>query len=125
MKKLVSLKSIIIAILSLAIIGVTTSVFATDSVLETGNTAPTTEVTTSDYENAGSIPVDTNYSTENNSTVVSTGTTQNTAYNTVDEDEDDDLPQTGIEDYNIGILLVICVGASIYTYKKMRDYKNV
>ena len=127
MKKLVSLKSIIIGILSLIIIGTTTSVFATGSVLETGDNSATTAVTVDDYSNAGTIPVDDNYATGNNSPVVSAGTDENSAYETVDkeEEEEDDLPQTGIEDYNVGILLVICVGASIYTYTKMKDYKNV
>ena len=88
---------------------------------------------------AQTVPQDSNYA--NNATgsnVVATGsnTTNNTAnntsngintssqYNTVDEDKKD-LPQTGIEDHNIGILLIICVAAAIYAYKKMRDYKNV
>ena len=35
------------------------------------------------------------------------------------------LPQTGIEDYNIGILLIIGVGSAIFAYKKIQDYKNV
>lgn len=132
MKKVVSLKSLMIGILSLVIIGATTSVFATDSVLETGDNSTTTEVTSTDLNQAQTIPTDTNYTAGDNSTVVSSGTSTsdgiNTtpAYNTVDEDDsDDNLPQTGIEDYNVGILLVICVAASIYTYKKMKDYKNV
>lgn len=115
--------------LSLVIIGVTTQVLATDSVLETGNNTPTT-ITSDDYNNAASIPVDTNYTTNNtnntNNTTnnVSNGLNTSSAYNSADEDEDE-LPQTGIEDYNIGILLIICVGAAIYTYKKMKDYKNI
>lgn len=129
MKKVVSLKSILMIMLSLVIIGVTTQVLATDSVLETGNNTPTT-ITSDDYNNAASIPVDTNYTTNNtnntNNTTnnVSNGLNTSSAYNSADEDEDE-LPQTGIEDYNIGILLIICVGAAIYTYKKMKDYKNI
>ena len=134
MKKVVSLKSLMIGILGLVIISVTTSVFATDSVLETGDNSATTEVTSTDLNQAQTIPTDTSYSTTDNSSVISSGdnttTTSNgvntsSAYNTVDEEEEDNLPQTGIEDYNIGILLIICVAISIYTYKKMRDYKNV
>ena len=131
MKKLVSFKSLMIGILSLIIMGTTTSVFATDSVLETGDNSTTTEVTSTDLNEAQTIPTDSNYTSDSGSTVVSTdssnsvsnGVNTSSAYNTADED--DDLPQTGVEDYNIGILLVICVGASIYTYKKMKDYKNV
>lgn len=134
MKKVVSLKSLMIGILSLVIISVTTSAFATDSVLETGDNSTTTEVSSADLNQAQTIPTDTSYSTTDNSSVISSGdnttTTSNgvntsSAYNTVDEEDEDNLPQTGIEDYNIGILLIICVAASIYTYKKMRDYKNV
>ena len=130
MKKLISLKSIMIGILSLIIIGTTTSVFATDSVLETENTSSATEITADDLNNAQTIPTDSNYATGNNSTVISSGNSvsngvnTSSAYNTVDE-EDEDLPQTGIEDYNIGILLIIFIGAAIYTYKKMKDYKNI
>lgn len=129
MKKVVSLKSILMILLSLTVIGVSTQVFATGSVLETGNNTATT-ITSDDYNNAAAIPVDTNYTTNNTtdtnntSNNVSNGINTSSAYNTVDEEEDE-LPQTGIEDYNIGILLIICVAAAIYTYKKMKDYKNI
>ena len=140
MKKSVSLKLLII-MLSIILIASYTSVFATDSVLETGDNSQTIQVTSEDLNdaNASIIPEDTNYATSAGSTTVdvdsgnnSTNNTSNTsngintstAYNTVDKDEND-LPQTGIEDYNIGILLIICIAASIYTYKKMKSYKNI
>lgn len=129
MKKVVSLKSILMILLSLTVITVSTQVFATGSVLETGNNAATT-ITSDDYNNASQIPVDTNYitnnttDTNNTSNNVSNGINTSSAYNSANENEDE-LPQTGIEDYNIGILLIICVAAAIYTYKKMKDYKNI
>ncbi len=133
MKKVINLKMIIVLVISITLIATATSVLATDSVLGTGsNNTATTEVTQSEYDGATIIPQDTNYPTTNtpvdgnsaNGNNVSTGTDTSSAYNTVDEEEEN-LPQTGIEDFNVGILLVICVAAAIYTYKKMRDYKNV
>lgn len=128
MKKILSLKSVIMVALSLIIMGTSLSVFATGSVLDSGNTSEPINVSQNEYENAGTIPTDQNYAnnsaTNNTTGNISNGINTTSAYNTVDEDKTD-LPQTGIEDYNIGILLIICVAASIYTYKKMKDYKNV
>lgn len=127
MKKVVSLKKVIIIMLVSILMLISTSVFATDgSVLDEGNNTPIS-ISQDDYGNAGTIPVDPNYAEENKATEgnnVSNGINTSSAYNKVDEDKTN-LPQTGIEDYNIGILLVICVAASIYTYRKMKDYKNV
>ena len=135
MKKVVSLKSLMVVMLSCSIIGITTSIFATDSVLETdtGNNVPAaTEVTAADLNTATTIPTDnntvsssTNTTTTDQQLLTSTGTDTNSAYNTVDEDDSEKMPQTGIEDHYIGILLIICVAAAIFTYKKMKDYKNV
>lgn len=129
MKKILSLKSVTMIVLSFIIMGISLSVFATDSVLDSGNTSTEPiNVSQNEYDNAGTIPTDPNYvtnnATSNTTTNISNGINTSSAYNTVDEDKTD-LPQTGIEDYNIGILLIICVAASIYTYKKMKDYKNV
>lgn len=123
MKKVLSLKTIVMLILSLIIIGTSCTVLATD-VLGGNNT--TTNITPEDYNLAGDIPVDPNYAAPNNNTTgnkVSNGLNTSSAYNSTNNTTD--LPQTGIEDYNIGILLIICVAASIYTYKKMKDYKNI
>lgn len=128
MKKILSLKSVIMVALSLIIMGTSLSVFATGSVLDSGNTSEPINVSQKEYENAGTIPTDQDYTnnlTTNNTTGnISNGINPTSVYDTVDEDKTD-LPQTGIEDYNIGVLLIICVAASIYTYKKMKDYKNV
>lgn len=128
MKKVVSLKTVLMILISLIVIGTSTQVFATGSVLDNGNNNTPTTITQDDYNNASTIPVDTNYATNNttNNTTnnVSNGLNTESAYNS-SNDSEDELPQTGIEDYNIGILLIICVGAAIYTYKKMKDYKNI
>ena len=134
MKKVVSFKILLIGLLSLIIIGVTTSSFATDSVLESGNNTSTpTAISASEYQNASVIPTDNNTvnttgtSSSTTSTTTSTGTSTNSVYNTIDEDNTnkDTIPQTGIEDGYVGILLIVFVTASIFAYKKMKDYKNI
>ena len=140
MKKVLSTKKITMFLILLIII-IGTRVFATDSILGTSSTDNNTaiQITQDDMNSAQTVPQDSNYANNTaGSNIVATGsnttnnTTNNTSngintssqYNTVDEDKKD-LPQTGIEDHNIGILLIICVAAAIYAYKKMRDYKNV
>ena len=116
MKKVVSLKILMVIILSVAIVGFTTSIFATDSVLETNtgnNVTAATEITSADLNSATTIPTGDNNTVSGTDTTVttttSTGTDTNSAYNTVDEEEDTDkMPQTGIEDSYVGILLIIC-----------------
>lgn len=123
MKKVLNLKTIIMIILSLIILGTNLSVFATGDVLGSGNNSTPIDISQNEYANAGTIPTDQNYTSNNMvGNNVSNGINTSSAYNT---NNSTDLPQTGIEDYNIGILLIICVAASIYTYKKMKDYKNV
>ena len=136
MKKVLSTKKITMFLILLIII-IGTRVFATDSILGTSSTDNNTaiQITQEDMNGAQTVPQDSNYANNTaGSNVVATGsnTTNNTSngintssqYNTVDEDKKD-LPQLGIEDHNIGILLIICVAAAIYAYKKMKDYKNV
>ena len=128
MKKLISLKEIMIILISVALITVSTTIFATDLVLEGEGTT----ITGNEYESAQTPTVDNNVennATENNTTNNTTNNTSNNTtnkaktYNTSEDDED--LPQTGIEDYNVGILLVICVASAIFAYKKINDYKNI
>ena len=135
MKKVLNVKKVIV-FLSLIILGINSTVFAT-SVLETNSTGNFTyedvsNTLTNEYDGAGTIPVDGNYlannTVENNITSNNISVGYNTAENenvNNDVENNTDLPQTGIEDYNIGILLVICIAAAIYTYKKMKDYKNI
>lgn len=142
MKNIISSKKVIIGILSFAIIGTKTVVFATDSVLETNtsnnNIQTATEVTTTDLNSASTIPVDTNTDTstsnsttattiptDTNSTTTSNGVDTNSDYKTVDEDDTDKMPQTGIEDSYVGILLIVFVAIALFTFKKMKDYRNV
>lgn len=122
MKKIINLKEIMIILISVVLITLSTTVLATDLVL--GNNTST--ITGNEYDNAQTPTVDNNATTNNAVTnnTVGNNTTNNTTrtYNT---NNSSDLPQTGIEDYNIGILLVICVASAIFAYKKVSDYKNI
>lgn len=132
MKKVLNVKMILV-FFSLIILGISSTVFATGVL----NTSDTQNNLNDNYNDAQTIPVDPNYILENNT--VENETIEN---NTIDDEDNNistgyntnvnnttgnetDLPQTGIQDYNVGILLIICVAASIYTYKKMKDYKNI
>lgn len=123
MKKLINLKEIMLILMSVVLITISTTVFATDLVLgDAGTTIPANE-----YENARTPTVD-NTTLNNTTNNVTNNTANNTTnkaktYNTSEDDEN--LPQTGIEDYNVGILLVICVASAIFAYKKISDYKNI
>lgn len=124
MKKVLSFRNIIMIGIVLMLLGTNIPVFATGVL---GGNNSVSNISAEEYQNAGTIPTDPNYlNTSNNSATnnTSNGINTSSAYNKTNENTTD-LPQTGIEDYNIGILLIICVGASIYTYKKMRDYKNI
>lgn len=119
MKSLINVKSLLIILISLTLIVVSTSVFASDLVLGNG----TTTLTGNEYENAQTPDVDNN--TKGN---ISTNNKVNNTVNnarTYNTNNKTDLPQTGIEDYNVGILLIICVVSAIFAYKKINDYKNI
>ena len=134
MKKVINLREIMIILISVVLITVfSTTVFATDLVLGDG-TENATVIPGNEYENAQTPTVEENNTTtdiSNNITNNNTNT-NNTTNNTVNKvtkyntsDDDEDLPQTGIEDYNVGILLIICVASAIFAYKKINDYKNI
>lgn len=121
MKKLINLKEIMIILISVMLIAFATNVFAVDPNLVLGDN--TTIITGNEYGNAQQPDVEnTNINTNNTNTNSNTNNTVK-KYNTNNSKED--LPQTGIEDYNIGILLIICVASAIFAYKKVNDYKNI
>lgn len=104
MKKLVSL-----IIISIMLITMSTMVWADESVLGDNNNNPT-PITPDEYENA---------QVQNNSTnnlINNTNTNNNSS---------DKLPQTGIEDSGVGVLMIICVASAIFAYKKVSDYRNI
>ncbi len=127
MKKIISLKEVMIILLSVVLITISTTVCASDIVL--GNNAAT-PISGNEYENAQTPETD-NTSANNTSNNTVNNTTNNTTNNksnkakTYNTNNTKDLPQTGIEDYNVGILLIIFIASAIFAYKKISDYKNV
>lgn len=132
MKKLVSVKEVMIILISLLLIVVSTEVFATQPGLVLGENNSQT-VSPDDYANAQTPEVENTANNTVNNVANNTANntinnkTNNTANNTkvYNTNKTTDLPQTGIEDYNIGILLIICVASAIYAYRKINDYKNI
>lgn len=130
MKKVISVKEILIILISVVLITISTSVLATDLVL--GGDNNTTPITGDEYNNAQVVPQDNNTTNGNENSNVNT--TNNTVNNTTNNNtakkyntnnNNTNLPQTGIEDYNVGILLVICIASAIFAYKKITDYNNI
>ena len=134
MKKVVSIKEIMIILISLLLIIISTEVLGVqpDLVLGSGNNNAQT-VTSDEYENAQTPDVvnpvnntNGNAATGNNTNSNNTNGNNTKGNNTkVYNTNNTDLPQTGIEDYNVGILLIICVASAIYAYRKINDYKNI
>lgn len=141
MKKIVNLKEIFIVLIALALITFTTTVFATDvNQLVLGdnpsNTEETPTITPDEYVGAQDITEAGNNTTDEIDNNLGNNTANETEnnlgnntgnnvkkYNTVDKE--DEIPQTGIEDYNVGILLIVCVASAIFAYKKINDYRNI
>lgn len=123
MKKVISLKEVMVILLSVVLITICTTVSATDIVLGNSTASP---ISGDEYENAQTPETDNTLAnnTANNTSNNTANNTSNKAktYNT---NNTNDLPQTGIEDYNVGILLIICIASAIFAYKKISDYKNV
>lgn len=120
MKKLINLKEVMIILLSVILIAISTKALATDPLVLGDNTST---ISGNEYQNAQTVPNDNN-TTNNTNINTSTNNSVNNVktYNT---NNTSDLPQTGIEDYNIGILLIICIASAIFAYKKIKDYKNI
>lgn len=136
MKKLVSVKEIMIILISLLLIILSTEVFAAqtdlnlvlvgqDNGAQTVSPDDYADAQTPEVENkANNTPTTPANNTVNNSINNKTNNTVNNTkvYNT---NKTTDLPQTGIEDYNIGILLIICIASAIFAYRKINEYKNI
>lgn len=128
MKKIVSVKEIMIILISVLLITLSTNVFATGGlVLENKNNS--TLISGNEYDNAQTPTVDNTANNSNNNSA-NNNTNNNTNKNTnntkvYNTNNSTDLPQTGIEDYNIGILMVICIASAIFAYRKINDYKSI
>lgn len=90
-------KLISLMLISFIVIAISTTAFATD-ILNPENGNNVTTITGNEYNSAQS-----NNAAGNNTS----------------------LPQTGIEDSGLGILLIICAISAVFAYKKISDYKNI
>ena len=72
---------------------------------------------------SGNTNTNTNTSGSNIST--NTNNSSNNSARRYNNTNTSSVPQTGIEDYNIGILLIIAVASAMYAYKKIKDYNNL
>lgn len=110
MKKVFSL-----ILISIMLIAFSANVYANnvlDGVLNNENEATT--ITGNEYENAQKNTQNTQNTTKNNTTK-----------NNTTKDTTTKLPQTGAEDFGVVMLLVVCIGSTIFAYKKVRDYKGI
>lgn len=117
MKRNVLIKVFLLIAILVSLVTVTLDVNAEAIVLaEPGNnsTGSTTEETTP----TNNTPV--------NNTPVNDAGVSSTLTPTVNNTENTNLPETGIEDSTIlYVVLGISVVAAIYAYKKVRDYKGI
>ena len=122
MKKNLKLKNILVLFLCIvSIILISSKVLATEPII--------TPITGDDYNNAQTITDEGNNSNNSNSNSSDNNLSNNTSNNTNSakryNNTNKTVPQTGVQDYNIGILLIIAVAAAIYAYKKVKDYNNI
>lgn len=123
MKKMFKLKKlIIVTICILSIMLLSNRIFALeDSELITLDDYENSLL--DDYENAADLEEkEEENNIENSTDKNKANNTQNNAakrYNTTT------IPQAGVEDYNIGIILIVAVGSAIYAYTKIKDYNSL
>lgn len=89
-------KVISLILIAIIIMMLSVNVFATDSVLGDEDDNTTT-ITGNQYEDAQ----------------------KNTS------DNDTTLPQTGVEDYKVGILFTIFVAGAIFAFRKVSEYRDI
>ena len=129
MKKVISVKEIVVILISLVVLVISTSVNATNTGLQFENNSNNnyTPINQSEYENAQLIGKDNNVAKEDITSNPANNTINNSTNNTkvYNTNNSTNLPQTGIEDYNIGILLIICIASAMFAYRKINDYRNI
>ena len=129
MKKVISVKEILIVITSVILITMTSTVFAINPVL--GDEEPS--ISKEEYEDAKKPKEENNITNDIKNETTNDKANQSTNNNTKNSNvqkyntnkNNTNLPQTGIEDYNIGILLIICIASAMYAYRKINDYRSI
>ena len=112
-------KLLVLSVIVLLVIGICIQVSATEPPIDLGdflngnstNTANTTN--TADTANPA------------NTTNTTGGDIIQPTTNTPNSVADNDLPQTGVtDDITVAFIIVVCVIAAIYAYKKIRGYRS-
>ena len=124
MKKEKLLKSILVLTIGIALIAMTTNVFAlTDEDLDltvTEDLSPTIDLNATTDSGTG---INTNTNTNTN-TSLNTNTNTNTTTNT--NNYNTNLPEAGIaENTMLGVALTVLAITAIYAYRKIKYYKNI
>lgn len=102
-------------------------VFAANNVIVIERNTSSTNNTNTNKSTTTTVGISNN--TTNNNTNTNTNTNNNTntntnkvkTYNTTNTS----LPSTGIEDYSLPLIIAICLVSAVYTFMKIRDYRNI
>ena len=132
MKNSTIVKKVLVMVIMVAVICLSTSVFAAESgsftSLGTGNSSANSSASGNNSAGGNISSMSTNSSTNlstTNNTLNSTAnttnsTTLNSSYNSTN------LPETGLQDSLPIVVLIVVLGiSSVYAYKKVKDYQNL
>ena len=133
MKKEKILKVLVVLVLGVALISMSTNVFAvlsdadglTDYYDDKTNSLNSNTNTNTNTENTNT---NTNTNTENTNTNLNTNTNTNTNtnLNTNANNYNTNLPKAGAkENTMLGVTVTILAITAVYTYKKVKEYKNI
>ena len=135
MKNLKNAKKVLVMIVMVAVIFITTNVFAEDAWADLSGSL-NTPVNTSNTNTAGNTTTNALSNTSGTNTsgttnISNTSNTLNTTLNTANRVNTSsynstNLPDTGIEDSLPAVALIVVVGISaVYAYKKIKYYQNI
>ena len=115
MKKIFNSKVVLILMVALVFITLfSTIVNATDSnglnLITDPNATNTNNITNNNQNSNQNSNLNSNLNSNTNSNTSSYNNTNTT------------LPQTGIEDFSLWMIIPVCLASAIFAYKKIRDY---
>lgn len=127
MKKSLKTKKVLILIVCIImILLIINKSFATsEPIIISGNEYESIQETPTISGNSSSGNTSSNNSNNSYSGGINTNNSSNNSAKRYNNTNISSVPQTGIEDYNIGILLIIAVASAMYAYKKIKDYNNL
>lgn len=115
MKKLKSKKIILAVLTIMLIVSLVSPVLATSGGLQVIN-----ENTQSDNNTLSNNTPTNNTNTNTNNTNINTSNNNTSRYN----NNTNTLPKTGVNDYSIALIIIVCLVSAVYAYKKIRDYNK-